>query len=167
MSTTRLLADNIATLEQAAALIGRLLGEGCDFGARIGPHLRHVLDHYDCFFSGLASGTIDYDERARDPHCETQLAVACQRIASTAARLQALGSRELPAQIAIRVSTSTDGAPLRAESSPARELQFLQSHAVHHYALIAQVAAEQGLDFPGAFGKAPSTLRHEAGQAGL
>ena len=44
-----------------------------------------------------------------------------------------------------------------------RELQFLVSHTIHHYALIGVLLAAEGFDvsleFP-EFGVAPSTLTH-------
>jgi hypothetical protein len=44
----------------------------------------------------------------------------------------------------------------------ARELQFLQSHTVHHYAVIHLMLLQQGIRPDPEFGVAPSTLRHEA-----
>jgi hypothetical protein len=35
---------------------------------------------------------------------------------------------------------------------------FLQSHAVHHQALIALLARAQGIDVPATFGMAPSSV---------
>ncbi|MBP6670575.1 MAG: hypothetical protein KA180_14065, partial [Gemmatimonadales bacterium] len=46
-----------------------------------------------------------------------------------------------------------------SDSSVKRELQFLVSHTVHHYALIKELLRREGFD-PGAeFGVAPSTLQ--------
>jgi hypothetical protein len=51
-----------------------------------------------------------------------------------------------------------------SRSTAARELQFLVSHTVHHYALIAFILRANGID-PGAdFGVAPSTLAHRKSQ---
>jgi hypothetical protein len=50
-------------------------------------------------------------------------------------------------------------------TSVGRELQFLVSHTVHHYAVIAAMLRPQGVE-PGAdFGVAPSTLVYEQGSA--
>ena len=47
-----------------------------------------------------------------------------------------------------------------SRSSVLRELDFLRSHTVHHYSLIAMLLRLHEID-PGAeFGVAPSTLRH-------
>jgi hypothetical protein len=41
-----------------------------------------------------------------------------------------------------------------------RELQFLLSHTVHHYALMALILRLQGFNPAAEFGVAPSTLQH-------
>ncbi len=47
-----------------------------------------------------------------------------------------------------------------ATSSVERELQFLRSHTVHHFALIAVILRLSGLEPGEEFGVAPSTLRY-------
>ena len=44
-----------------------------------------------------------------------------------------------------------------------RELKFLVSHTVHHYAIIALQLRHQGVEPGPEFGVAPSTLRYEQG----
>ena len=45
-------------------------------------------------------------------------------------------------------------------TSLARELVFTGSHAVHHYAMIAQIAQQQKMALPSSFGIAPATATH-------
>ena len=45
-------------------------------------------------------------------------------------------------------------------STVRRELDFLLSHTVHHYALIAMSLRLRGLPVPAELGVAPSTLEH-------
>lgn len=45
-------------------------------------------------------------------------------------------------------------------SSLKRELQFLLSHTIHHYSLIALALRLQGFEPGAAFGVAPSTLKN-------
>ncbi len=161
MPTAQLIHDNIATLHQAETVLSAVSRVGLDFGAQIGPHLRHVLDHYDCFLSGLDAGCIDYDRRQRDLETETDPAAARQRITSIAAQLRQLEQRSWAPRLQVRLATDADSATQETCSSPARELQFLQSHAVHHYALIRLILQSQGLTLGEEFGKAPSTLRFE------
>ena len=49
-----------------------------------------------------------------------------------------------------------------SQTSVRRELQFLLSHTIHHYALIVAIAVRHGIvDFPEGFGVAPSTLNYK------
>jgi hypothetical protein len=41
-----------------------------------------------------------------------------------------------------------------------RELQYLLSHTIHHYAIIGSILRAQGVEPGPDFGVAPSTLRH-------
>ena len=44
-------------------------------------------------------------------------------------------------------------------SSVSREIEFVHSHTIHHYAVIARLIAEAGESVSNDFGVAPSTLR--------
>ncbi len=173
MASCALLAeDNIAYLDQALALVERLsdsayaLGGQPAYKSGIGGHLRHCLDHYLNFLAGLSSGRIDYDARARDRRVETDRAVALAVLREVASRLAALrpedGDRAV--QVKMDCGDTSDPATWWTASSVRRELQFLISHTVHHYALIAMIVKLQGLDPGPSFGVAPSTLRYEAAQ---
>ena len=60
-------------LRQGLALLLELNGESFaavapePYGASIGQHYRHVLDHFLCLESGIATGEFDYDNRQRNP----------------------------------------------------------------------------------------------------
>ena len=51
-----------------------------------------------------------------------------------------------------------------SNSTIRRELQFLVSHTVHHYALIGLILKTMDVSVPENFGVAPSTLKHEQSQ---
>ena len=46
-------------------------------------------------------------------------------------------------------------------STIGRELQFLVSHSVHHFAMIRGISQRGGEELDGDFGMAPSTLRYQ------
>jgi hypothetical protein len=46
-------------------------------------------------------------------------------------------------------------------STVGRELAFVASHAIHHFAMLAPHGRALGIDLPADFGKAPSTVAHE------
>jgi hypothetical protein len=62
----------------------------------------------------------------------------------------------------LKVRTEDDGVDLAVwcNSSVLRELEFLQSHAVHHYSLIAALLRLHGIEPDAEFGVAPSTLKY-------
>src|SRR5712691_1807688 len=49
---------------------------------RVGGHLRHILEFYECFLDGLESSHIDYDARKRDMAIETSRQTALAKIRS-------------------------------------------------------------------------------------
>jgi hypothetical protein len=164
-------ADNITCLQQASALLRRIddssyghPGPGA-IGSGIGPHLRHVLDHYELFLAGLPDRRINYDGRARDPRIESDRTFALQTIDDVCKRLAGLAALDADVPLAIRMDcgNSADPASWWSASSPKRELQFLLSHTVHHYALIAFMLQARGVAMDPDFGVAPSTLRHRKG----
>jgi len=49
---------------------------------RVGSHVRHILEFYECFLHGLESSHIDYDARKRDVTIETSRQTALAKIGS-------------------------------------------------------------------------------------
>lgn len=164
---------NLIVLQQAVALLRQMddstfaEGGAAPGVSPIGVHFRHVLDHYSAFFTGLAAGAIDYDARHRQVPLETDRALAIAAALGymgDLARLSAeLGSR--PVRVTVRSVAGSDGAPDWSDSSLKRELQFLVSHTVHHFALIRELLRRAGCEADEEFGVAPSTIaasRHDA-----
>ena len=72
----------------------------------------------------------------------------------------------LDAPVEIRLESGLgDEAEQWSRSTVRRELQFLLSHTIHHFALIGLLLHQQGIDPGPDFGVAPSTLRHWREQA--
>lgn len=163
-TTAHLAEGNAAQLREGLALLGRLsdaqyAGDSALFGrGGVGAHVRHVLDHYACFLDGLAAGLVDYDSRERERDVETDRELAVGRLERTLAALEGL---EEPPERTLEVTVDAGSGALRATSSVARELQFLASHTVHHFALVAAMLRAVGCEPGRDFGVAPSTLRYE------
>lgn len=166
MSTSALIAYNVAYLEQALGLIDDVTDEQYTecrppfFNSGIGEHLRHIVEHYQCFLAGLDERRIDYDGRKRDRdisgHREHARSVIRELIAAFKSRLVS------DFDVQVRLDGSSDHADVDpwSRSTTRRELQYLQAHTVHHYALIAFILRLQGSEPSAEFGVAPSTLRH-------
>jgi DinB superfamily len=162
------LAGNIGVIEQGLELLRHL--DDREYEGReadplvqgVASHFRHCVDFYESFFGGLDSGEIDYDRRERDPRVERDRRVALDRFERIHTRLRSLSCRDGETRLFVRAEEYRDpeAAPARSVSSLRRELQFLLSHTIHHYALIALKLRLQGIDPGKEFGVAPSTLAY-------
>ena len=160
-----LLRANSELLQQGIQLLSRhddrtfSASDPASFGSGLGAHFRHVLDHYRSYLDGMDDGLIDYDNRERNTLEETDLKVAIKSMQEIVARLDS-AKVDFAAPVKVKVRASVEGETEHSASSLGRELQFLVSHTVHHYALIAIASRMQGI-FPNeSFGVAPSTLKY-------
>jgi uncharacterized damage-inducible protein DinB len=158
--------DNVAALRQGVELLAGLSPEAyarrtpACFNSSAGGHMRHVIEHYLGFLQGAETGEIDYEARARDPLIESDPQYA-------AAQLEAIGERlgEVTADRLLAVQVESAAEVQWCHSTLVRELEFLLSHTVHHYALIGVICQLGGHTLPKDFGMAPSTLRYLQAQA--
>lgn len=162
-----------AYLQQGIALLrrldDRLYAEASPASSRgrVGAHFRHILDHYESFFRGLRDGRVDYDRRDREAELELDRGAAAARIERSIERLRELATVDGARGLEVAMDCGEDQGAERcwSRSTVARELQFLVSHTVHHYAMIAAALAARGVEAGRDFGVAPSTLRWELGAA--
>ena len=121
----------------------------------VGAHFRHNLDFVANFLGGLETGKLDYGARERNLRVETDRAFAVLRFREAVGKIENLTPAHLAKKVLVRSETVEN---LWCESSGVRELEFLQSHTIHHYALIQTKLAAFGFAAPAGFGVAPSTL---------
>jgi uncharacterized damage-inducible protein DinB len=158
-------AANLHCLEQAIELLGRLpesaFARTPERHARtVGPHLRHVLDHYSAFIAGLPGFRVDYDAREREPRLESDLGFAAARMREIVGELVLMEEDLMELPIQIRLESGGSEAEQWSHSTVRRELQFLLSHTIHHFALIAVLLERFEIAVPDDFGIAPSTLKY-------
>jgi uncharacterized damage-inducible protein DinB len=164
---TTLIEANLYYLNQAGRLLAQLDDE--TFGhpsatfycSTIGGHLRHCLDHYDSFLNGLPDGKVDYDQRMRLPNLETETASAAAKTTEVMTRLQEVIENPPPVGLLVKMDCGSDDVDWQP-STLGRELQFLVSHTVHHFAMIGGICRELVIELEDDFGVAPSTIRHRA-----
>ena len=179
MSIEPFIASNLQVLEQGVNVLRALDDETYEGSAMqgdglpaTGPHFRHCIDFYECLLYGLENGDlVDYAARSRDHELETDRASAADRLKQLADRLAAIDPGSLGRPLKVRSEQPLPDLPEWCGSTLHRELQFLVSHTVHHYALIVALLGRLGYELPSEyadFGIAPSTLDHwnEAGQPG-
>jgi uncharacterized damage-inducible protein DinB len=154
--------DNVAALRQGIDLLTGLTAESyakktpsC-FNSSAGGHLRHIIEHYLSFLQGIETGEIDYEARARDAMIERDPAYATAQLEAIGERLGRLATDR---ELRVRAECAPADTTTWGGSSVVRELEFLLSHTIHHYALIGVICQLGGHKLPKDFGMAPSTLR--------
>jgi len=159
---------NLAVIHQGITLLQQLGSERyrqrvpvC-YNASVGGHLRHIIEHYQSFLQGLGSGEIDYEKRARDPLIENDPTYAGGTLEAIAEQLGDWSALLTNHPLGLAAET-TPG--VTTTTSVLRELEFLLSHTIHHYALVAVMARLQGHEPEPSFGVAPSTLKFQQAQA--
>jgi hypothetical protein len=166
--TGYLIAENIEALTQGVRLIERLKDRFYTQSnaalslSPVGGHFRHCVDFYQSFLAGLESGRINYDHRERDGRIEENRLFAAARLNLIIESLNRLSEVEGRKRIEVILEGSPDdeSGSNWSRSSLMRELQFLLSHTIHHYSLIALALRMQGFEPGVEFGVAPSTLKH-------
>ena len=164
---TSLIAANCSCLQQGSTLLGDLPdGLYAEFHpaspeGSIGAHIRHCIDHFDCFLKGLGEGYIDYAKRDRRLDLEQDPKAAIPHLHGLMNELMSLGGEwDRDRAVQVRIVSFTDDDQGWLPSTLGRELQFLLSHTVHHFALIAMLLRLAGVTPPRDFGVAPSTLQY-------
>jgi uncharacterized damage-inducible protein DinB len=163
---TSLIASNITLLGQAREAVAALHREQYaqapqGFHSSIGQHIRHILDHYQSLLH-TQGDIVDYERRERNTPVESDPMAALAQITQVSNQLFQLPARRLHLQIE---ACHADAQNTTAQTSTERELMFVLSHTVHHFAIIGIYLRVLGISAPADFGVAPSTLRFKAQQA--
>jgi len=172
MNTAPLTLATQGILQQGLALLAQ-----CDaktyarvapqpFGASIGQHFRHVLDHFLCLANAIGAGTVNYDHRSRNRLIETSLEHARSHAEMLIWLFGTLTERELAQTCIVQCSVEYgDAAAESTVSTLGRELAYCISHAVHHFAIMKLICAQVEVAVNEDFGVAPSTLKYRAAQS--
>ena len=166
------LQANVEALEQGAVLLSNITDDEylavCEpyVGSTIGQHFRHILDMYAAL---MAIDSVDlphpitfvnYDKRSRGSDVEFSRKQAVNSLAEVVSWLNTCDlSSAKPLEVKSEVSLSRS-VSVNVKSNLLRELVFIGSHTVHHYALIKIIARLQKIDIDEWFGVAPATVSY-------
>ena len=122
-----------------------------------GAHVRHILDHYDCFLCGYENNqAINYDQRKRNVLMETDTRAVVDCIDQLIIRLAHINqNRDIQSMMTI-------SEPETFCSNIEFELRFLYNHTLHHMALIKYILTEKKYELAKHFGVSKSTLQYQA-----
>ena len=132
-----------------------------NFISSAGSHMRHIIDHYLALISGVNNNLIDYDKRVHGSDLELSPILAIGKLNEISAWINTLTETQLNKLVTLKTEVSVTTQNVQTvQTSIARELVFVGSHAVHHYAMIAQISFAQTKALPQTFGLAPATATY-------
>jgi hypothetical protein len=150
----------IAEIERGVVIVSSMSDKGYaqprSGESSIGAHIRHNLDFINALLNGVDIGRVDYNARSRDIRIESDRHYAIEQMQAACRRLRWLGSSGIGSLVSVR-SEISEG--LWHASSVPREIEFLHSHTIHHYALVRWLMDRTADSADSSFGVSPSTLR--------
>ncbi|MCJ8349209.1 hypothetical protein [Moritella sp.] len=154
---------NIEGLDQGIILLMAMTNEQYCMRAKpyitscIGEHLRHILDLYYVLKEHV--GVIDYDVRRRGALVESCRMTGLSELEHIKSWLLTLQPHMMNNKIMMSTEVSVlNTLVAQVETSLIRELIFVSTHAIHHYALMDISAKLCDVDTPKNMGIAPATL---------
>ncbi len=168
--TPEVIVSNIHFLQQGIELLETITDElyttnkGKYNKSGIGRHFRHIVEHYFSLIDAHFEGIINYDDRSRDLRLENDREFMIYTLSKVIDAIKELGKAPslINNKVIIVCNTGSENeVDTVSSSSVLRELQFLISHTVHHYALIGFILKTMEFTPKKNFGVAPSTLKHE------
>ena len=126
----------------------------------IGIHMRHILDVFDCVFSGLESKSVDLSARKRNELVEQKISLGLGYFNEIITNLEGLDAENL--DIIVQVKDDLGLGFVTANYTLASILIQAHSHAIHHFASIGYIISQLDINLPDAdFGYNPTTPRNE------
>ncbi len=158
-----LLAFSRDVLTQALALADDHAAPGRPaYADPVGAHIRHIVEHYEALLHAPEPGVVDYDARPRDTALERSARLARLRLQALLATLSAAPRGVLDGALRVRGLAGIRGDfGFEFGSTLGRELVFVASHAIHHFAVLMPHCQAHGLAMGMHFGRAPATVAHE------
>lgn len=133
-------------------------------GSSLGQHIRHIIELYQALEKSRSTGSINYDNRKRNPIIETSPQTAAIEIQLLLDFLE--GNPRDKNLILQGDFGKCEDLQREIKTSLFRELAYNLEHAIHHQALIKIGLIQLGLDhlIDRDFGVAPATIRYRKSQ---
>jgi uncharacterized damage-inducible protein DinB len=129
----------------------------------IGEHVRHCLDHIGALISARGSAPLSYDRRERGTAVERDPAEALRLIMRLKSAVDRSETRAMDEPLRVVSMLTAAGESAAGWSTLGRELAFVNSHTIHHQAMIAVLLSLAGFDVPDRLGLAPATPSRHSG----
>jgi hypothetical protein len=166
------LEGQLETVQQAKAFLQDLTADNYQlvlkphFISSAGTHMRHILDHYLALKDGLNQGLVNYNKRNRYSNVESCPETALLEWQKVELWLKQVSQLDANMPLTITCETSiSETQNTQTQSTLARELVFVSSHAIHHFSLLAVINSLLGNKDEVNFGIAPTTASYIRQQA--
>ncbi|GAC20764.1 hypothetical protein [Paraglaciecola arctica] len=166
------LEGQLETVQQAKEFLQDLTAENYQlvlkphFVSSAGTHMRHILDHYLALQDGINQGLVNYNKRNRYSSLESCPQTALLEWQKIEQWLQEVSYLDANMPLTVACETSVNKTQnSQTQSTLARELVFVSSHAIHHFSLLAVINSLLGSKIESNFGIAPSTATFMRQQA--
>ncbi len=124
----------------------------------IGAHTRHIIELFQCLFSGYQSGTVNYESRKRDINIESNKALATNLLQYISSNIN-LPDKQIKLE---GIYSEEEKESWVIETNYYREALYNIEHAIHHMALIRIGINEiSNIQLPDNFGVAASTMQYK------
>jgi hypothetical protein len=124
----------------------------------IGGHTRHIIELFQCLFTGYQSGTVNYERRKRDMNIESNRVLATNLLQHISSNIN-LPDKQIKLE---GVYSEEEKESCIIETNYYREVLYNIEHAIHHMALIRIGINEiSSIQLPDNFGVAASTMQHK------
>jgi hypothetical protein len=151
--------DNIAAIVMSVDEATYAAHPLADVSGSIGEHVRHCLDHISALVAAVPARPLSYDRRERGTAVERDPAEALRLVMRLKSAVERSSDRRLDEPIAVASMLTPAGESVTGWSTFGRELAFVNSHTIHHEAMIAVLLSMAGLEVPDRLGLAPATPR--------
>ena len=165
-------SGNLEAVEQGLTLFAAICQTDYTYKATpyvescMGEHLRHIVDMYLALINAGNTGIVDYNCRRRGALIEQELPVGILELQEIRKWLLNLEHNSLDQKVTILSETSVSSQQIcEMPSTLRRELLFVASHTIHHFALIRVVAKHLDLEVSEQLGYAPATATYLRGHA--
>lgn len=155
--------DDIAAIVMSIDVATYVARPIAEVSGSIGEHVRHCLDHIKTLAATTASGTLSYDCRERGTLVERDPAEALRQIMRLKSAIARWGEHSLDEPLYVASLVTAAGDAVSGWSTLGRELAFVNSHTIHHLAMIAVLLSLTGIEVPSRLGLAPTTPSKQSG----
>lgn len=122
----------------------------------IGRHIRHILDVFDCVFTGFPNGYVDLSARARNEDVELKIENGLDYFNTIINQVKLINPSDF--DVLVLVSDDLGQGKIEQNYTLGGLLVQAHSHAIHHFASLGYIICQLGIEIPDEdFGFNPTT----------